>query len=239
MRPLLIIKTGASFGALADRKGDFDDWVARGLGVSRAAYITVSVFNGEKLPELDSISGVVITGSHAMVSDREPWSEYAAGWLKSAVDSGVPVLGICYGHQLLAHAFGGTVDYHPAGREVGTVPIALNRYAEEDGLFGRLPSFFYGHVTHSQSVVVLPENAVCLARNAHEPHHAFRIGAKAWGVQFHPEFDEEICRHYIEEQADALLAEKQNPGELHDTVRPTPLSAGLLRRFAVLCADEF
>jgi GMP synthase (glutamine-hydrolysing) len=237
MKPILIIKTGSSFGSLAQEKGDFDDWVAQGLGLSEDEVLSVDVFANDLLPDPEEVSGAVITGSHAMVSDREPWSEYTASWLRVALDKDLPILGICFGHQLLAHACGGRVDYHPAGREVGTVSIELDKEALGDPLFAALAPSFYGHVTHSQTVIELPRNAVCLARNAHEPYHAFRIGLRAWGVQFHPEFDEMICRHYIQAQAEALIAENKDPLSLQNEVRPTPRSANLLARFVSVCAE--
>src|SRR5690348_8631928 len=76
------------------------------------------------------IAGVVVTGSHSMVSHREPWSERAAQWLAGVVESDrVPVLGICYGHQLLAHALGGEAGDHPAAIEIGTVQVRTTEAA--------------------------------------------------------------------------------------------------------------
>ncbi|RYF49524.1 MAG: glutamine amidotransferase, partial [Comamonadaceae bacterium] len=70
---------------------------------------------GETLPAPHAVAGAIITGSWNMVTDREDWSELTAAWVREAFAGDVPLLGICYGHQLMAHALGGVVDYHPQG----------------------------------------------------------------------------------------------------------------------------
>ena len=72
-----------------------------------------------------ALAAVVVTGAHDMVPEHALWSETASAWLRELVGRQVPTLGICYGHQLLAHALGGEVGYHPRGSEVGTVSVTL------------------------------------------------------------------------------------------------------------------
>ncbi len=234
MLPLLIVKTGQTLGDCAALCGDFEDWFARGMGLDPSEVRVIHAHLGESLPDPQAIGGMVITGSHAMVTDRAPWSEALADWLAEAVPMGVPVLGVCYGHQLLAHALGGEVDYHPAGPEVGTVPVRLTPDAHRDPLLGKLPEAFYAHATHAQSVVRLPDNAVRLAGNDYEPHHAFRVGERAWGVQFHPEFDTRIMHTYVQVRAAKCENPERDWAAIRATVRDTPESAALLRHFAEL-----
>lgn len=231
-RPILIVKTGSTLDALRSEQGDFDDWIARGLGADAGNIEVCDPRSGAPLPQPDTLRGVVITGSHEMVSHRAPWSERTAEWLARCVQAAVPVLGICYGHQLLAHAMGGTVDFHPAGLEIGTVPLHLASAAQDDPLFAGLPEQFPVQVIHRQSALQLPPGAVPLAANAHEPHQAFRIGRCAWGVQFHPEFDAAAMRGYVQAQASHL----DEPDAVAAQVRPTPEAASLLGRFAQLAA---
>jgi len=232
---MLIIKVGSTFPELA-AAGDFENWTADGTGLPQNALRVWDAVCAPHDPPPGDWRGAVITGSHAMVSDREPWSEALAGWLRNAVTAQLPVLGICYGHQLLAHAMGGTVDYHPRGREIGTVEVRLTDAAGRDPLFGDLPPVFFAHATHAQSVVALPPGAVLLAGNDDEPHHAFRLGRLAWGVQFHPEYDPFLMRAYVTAQADALAAVGRDWRRIRSAVRATPEACGLLRRFADLCA---
>lgn len=231
MASLLILKTGSTYPTIRQTFGDFEDWFLRHL--EGAADPVVRDVTREGPPEsVAGWQGVVITGSPAMVTEREPWSEQTAAWLREAVGQDVPVLGVCYGHQLLAHAFGGRVGFREQGRESGTFQVALNADGEQDPLLGQLPAEFPAHLTHAQSVLELPAEARLLAGSGGELHQAFRIGQHAWGVQFHPEFDERIMKGYLETQARDLEGEGQDPVALLASVMQTPQATSLLRRFA-------
>jgi GMP synthase (glutamine-hydrolysing) len=167
-----------------------------------------------------------------MVSHREPWSETTAAWLAQLVAHDTPVLGICYGHQLLAHALGGEAGDHPQGLEIGTVTVMLDEAAATDALLHDLPAQFPAHVVHRQSALRLPEGAVRLAGSDHEPVQAFRVGTHAWGVQFHPEFDAEAMRGYIDLLADDLKSGGTDPAALRYRGGTTDAAAALLGRFA-------
>ncbi len=234
MKPLLIIKTGETFPPIARRWGDFDDWIIRASGVSRERFLVRTVFRGERIPDPQDLAGAVITGSHAMVSDWEPWNEPLAIWLRQAVIEALPILGICYGHQHLARALGGRVGPNPRGRRLETTSIRLTPAAAADPLVGRLPRRLIVPVAHRESVLQLPPGAVLLAMASHDPHHAFRIGSCAWGIQFHPEFTLGILRAYLRLRRAVLEAEGQNVDRLLVRLRPTPLARRLLRRFVLL-----
>ncbi len=225
-----VIKTGRTLPALR-WQGDFEAWIGAGLG--DVPWRTVDVTTGPApLPEPTHPTGIVVTGSPAMVSHREPWSEAAADWLAHAARAGAPILGICYGHQLLAHALGGRAGPNPRGREIGTVSVRRLAPGTQDPLFAHLPEHFPAHVTHEESVLELPEGAVPLAANEHDAHQAFRWGRHAWGVQFHPEFDAAITRGYIFQRRPDLRREGFDPLALYRNVADTPEATALLRRFA-------
>ena len=236
MKPLLIVKAGATYPEMALRFGDFDDWIKTCLAESATPLESISPFAGEILPEANRFCGIVITGSHDMVTDRHPWSEQTACWIKTAVEADIPLLGICYGHQLLAHAMGGRVADNPNGKEIGTVTIRLNDHGRRDRLFAGSPPQFAAQACHTQSVRRLPPGAILLASSAMDPHHAFSIGRQAWGVQFHPEFNPDILRLYIRRYLDETNRRRSDGEALLTGIRETPHSEALLRRFQRLCA---
>ncbi|KJV05604.1 glutamine amidotransferase, partial [Methylocucumis oryzae] len=168
MKPLLIVKTGSTYPAIQQQFGDFDDWLQSTCACEHVLY-QVWLPELEPPPEPTAFSGVIITGSPAMVTEQKDWMRSAAQWLLTVMERDIPVLGICFGHQLLAYALGGVVDYHPLGREIGTVSIALTDLSADDDLFATLPICFNAHVTHAQSVRVLPCGAKVLGGNAFEP----------------------------------------------------------------------
>lgn len=237
-KQFLIIKTGGTYPGYAAANGDFEHWTAQGMGLAPDQWICVDVRTGAPLPDPAGFAGLAITGSHDMVTDDRPWIAPTLRWVADAVKAGHPTFGICFGHQLMAHALGGRAGYHPGGPEIGTVPVALTADAGADPLFSALPDPFPVHVTHSQTALELPPDAVLLASSAHEAHQAFRLGDCAWGVQFHPEFDERITRVYVMDQAAALAAMGSKAETVAEAVRPTPASTGLLGAFAALCLDR-
>lgn len=233
MTRILILKTGTTFPEIARDLGDFDVLFKRAMQTDGVSFLVIDVSNGEPLPDFAGGDGVVVTGSPAMVTDRANWSEATAAWLAEWVSRGRPALCVCYGHQLLAHALGGTVDRHADGREMGTLEVTLTDKAPDDTLFGGLPATFPAHLTHRQSVTMLPNGATLLARSESEPHQAFRVGTTAWGLQFHPEFTEQVMATYIERQRMDLLAEGRNPDMMRDQLKPTRHATSLLQRFVL------
>jgi GMP synthase (glutamine-hydrolysing) len=237
MKNILITKVGRTMPPLASRRGDFEDWILAGMQVDKGQAKVVDVLEGDTPPSYDEISGVVITGSHAMVTDHEDWSEGIADWLPGAIERGIPILGICYGHQLLAYAAGGEVGDNPNGLEVGTVKVHLRTASKDDLLFGPFPNPIRVHASHTQSVLSLPPGAQLLASSAMDPHHAFVLGERAWGVQFHPEFDAEILIEYLRRDSRRLQTQGIDPEMVRRASTDTPYGPQVLKRFAKIVEE--
>lgn len=151
-----------------------------------ADLVEFDVTAGE-LPETFAFDGCVVTGSRSSVYWDEPWIRPLKEWTAEAIDRGLPFLGVCYGHQLLADVLGGTVE------DMGEYEIGY-RTIEHSGdsvLFDEIPEEFVAFTTHSDRVASLPPDAEPLARNDYG-YHGFRSG-DVFGVQFHPEYDMETA----------------------------------------------
>jgi GMP synthase (glutamine-hydrolysing) len=230
LKPLALIKTGTTIPGIRRQYGDFEDWFVTGLGVNKLS--RVDVYLDQSLPDVSHFSGILITGSPSMVSSREPWSELTAKWLQVALDQEVPVLGVCYGHQLLAHALGGKVGPNPRGRQIGSVSARRLESAADDPLMGPLPTTFMSQCSHSEAVLELPPGASRLATSPLSENFAVRFSNTAWGVQFHPEFSSSVTKKYIHYRSKDIESEGLNPGELINNVVSAPESKTVLTAFA-------
>ncbi len=231
MKPILLIKAGTTFDALKKTAGDFDDWIIAASGKLRRDFIVTPVYDNILLPQPDFISGVIISGSHANVTEKLHWMERILYWFNSAAKRNVPMLGICFGHQLLARAFGGKVDYNPEGLEIGTSEIHLMASARNDLLFKHLPSRFPAFTSHEQTVLKLPTEAENLAFSEKDKHHAFCLNERIWGVQFHPEFTGQISNAYITRHKNQLTADPKETSRLTTSCKETEWGKLLLKQF--------
>jgi GMP synthase (glutamine-hydrolysing) len=140
---------------------------------------------------IQSFDGVIISGSQSSVYDDRPWIRELSRWVEGALADDLPVLGVCWGHQLLAQVLGGTVK--GGSYELGYVEV--NQKAA-DPIWDGIPTPFTVFATHSDHVVALPPNATLLAAND-TGVQAFRQGT-AYAVQFHPEYDRRTARAMIQ-----------------------------------------
>jgi GMP synthase (glutamine-hydrolysing) len=229
LSPLLILVTGDPVPPTQARAGGFAHLVRGGLAeVWSGGFVEVDVRSAEELPAAAGFAGVIVTGSASSVTERAPWMLRVEEYLADAVRREHPVLGICFGHQLLGQALGGLVEKNPRGREMGTVQLSI---VADDPLLDRSIEPALAHATHVDSVTRLPPGAQLLATTELEPHAALRFGERAWGVQFHPEFDEQVMAEYIQTRSLALAEEGRSPDHMLSRISPARTGRLVLRRF--------
>ena len=126
------------------------------------------------------------------------------------------MLGVCFGHQLLAKAAGGEVIQNPRGREIGTVSVQLTEAGKRDPLFAWAGGSAEIEVqaTHTDAVDPLPPAAVLLASNENCAAQAYRLSETVAGVQFHPELSVEAMRDLILSRRSKLWAEGKDTDAL-------------------------
>jgi GMP synthase (glutamine-hydrolysing) len=202
--------------------GDYEVWFRDVCG---AEVVPVEVHAGEAPSAEQRFDALIISGSPRSVTEPEAWMAAAADFALAAAGQGTPVLGVCFGHQLLAWRLGGQVERNPKGRELGTVMVELSEPGQASALFAGFPAQFEVQATHEDVVTRLPDGALRLAFNGAAEVQAFSWGPRVFGVQFHPEMDATSIRACIESP---LTTETQRAGAV---ARETPWGRRLLENF--------
>jgi GMP synthase-like glutamine amidotransferase len=181
------------------------DW----LGEAGLLLDVLRPFEGRAVPESPAgyAAVIVLGGSMAAWEDEAaPWLPATRDLLRAASAGGAPVLGICLGAQLLAAALGGRVDRGEADPEIGPGLVAKRDLAAADPLFRPVPFTPDVLQWHWDQISTLPPGATLLASSPRYPHQAFRVGERAWGLQFHVETTPEMVRRWAAEDAVALAS---------------------------------
>jgi GMP synthase (glutamine-hydrolysing) len=232
-RRVLLVVCGEPEPEVQRLHGDFVAWFRRGLDATVGLDLVDPRVQPLPASLLDGVMAVLVTGSAHGAYEPLPWIAPLEALLRTAVARPRPVLGVCFGHQVLAQALGGEVVRNPRGREIGTVAIDLVDDGPRDPLFRDFPHRFHAHVTHGDTVRRPPPGARVLATSAVDGCQAFRVGT-AWGVQFHPEFQADELRAYVGARAAQLRREGLDPDAILAAVRDTVEGALVLPRFLAL-----
>jgi GMP synthase (glutamine-hydrolysing) len=228
---IVVLVTGNTLPDLARRRGDFDRWIREAAGPRlphSPVWISRDVRTSEPLPGPKDADAFVITGSSASVTERAPWMLRAEQLVRDVVFARTPLLGICFGHQLIAQALGGEVRRNPRGREIGTMRVERTR---DDPIFAGLPRSFDVNGTHVDVVARLPSGAEVLARTVLDDVASFRFGATTRAVQFHPEFDADVMRSYLRARAHLVASEGGDPSALLARVHGGTRGRDVLKNF--------
>ena len=154
----------------------------------------VRLDRGDPVPSIDALGGLVVMGGPMGVGDDDshPWLAPERDLLRTAVGRDLTVLGVCLGAQQLAAALGAEVTTG-AENEVGAGRVELTGHGRRDPVFGPeyhgLSGTTVPCVHWHRDTFALPEGSVHLAATRRYPHQAFRVGTRAYGLQFHVEVD--------------------------------------------------
>jgi len=191
-----ILETGRPPEALRAQWGTYDDMIRTMLGRDRE-YRSYDVQAGELPADAAECSAYVITGSAAGVYDDLPWIPPFLDFLRK-VRGQAKLVGICFGHQAMAKAFGGDIVKSPKGWAVG-----MHRYEIVEPPPGmREPLAFAIPAFHQDQVVTLPPGARVLAASAFTPFASIGYDDDTVSVQGHPEFSPAFCAALIEAERD-------------------------------------
>lgn len=229
-----IIETGRAPGRLSEDFPRYPRMFEALLSAADAGlrFETVSLVEGEALPDVAACEGVLITGSPAGVYDATPWMEPLRRFVRAAFAVETPMVGVCFGHQIIADAMGGDVRKSEKGWGVGRHTYQLLQHRPWMAGAGASVSLA---VSHQDQVITPPEGAVTLARSAHTEHAMLAYAqAPVMSLQGHPEFgDDFVAALYAarrgrlsDAQVDGAIA---SLGRAHDNARVGQWMASFLR----------
>jgi len=229
-----IIETGRAPGRLSEDFPRYPRMFEALLSAADAGlrFETVSLVEGEALPDAAACEGVLITGSPAGVYDATPWMEPLRRFVRAAFAVETPMVGVCFGHQIIADAMGGDVRKSEKGWGVGRHTYEVLQHRPWMAGAGASVSLA---VSHQDQVITPPEGAVTLARSAHTEHAMLAYAqAPVMSLQGHPEFEDDFVAalyaarrgRLSDAQVDGAIA---SLGRAHDNARVGQWMASFLR----------
>ncbi len=233
MKRLCILQTDSVLPEFQGAHGDYPDMFRRLLADADAEIVVDDVREGP--PEAAS-DAYVITGSRHSVYEDLPWLPPFVAFLRAEIDRGAPVIGICFGHQLIAHFFGGEVRAAEAGWAVGVHRAEVT--TPQPWMQPSAPAFRILS-SHQDQVMRLPQGAQCIASTPFCPVSGFVMGANVLGLQGHPEFQAGYARTLMNHRRELLGEQTYETGIASlETALDDDLVAGWMLRFLGFSAQS-
>ncbi len=180
--------------------GNYMHWFAEAMG-TRVQLESWDVRERRREPDLREYAGMVVTGAPASLTQPEPWMENAIELIRQAAETEVPVLGVCFGHQLVGCAFGAPTVPAEGHGEHGSHSVRLTESGKTDPLFADMPEEFLAQLTHYDQVdpqaVSFSNGLRVLAASRSCAVQALAAGDHIRSVQYHPEFSTRLMQSYL------------------------------------------
>ena len=196
MKKITILDCGPSLEKVSRQFGQSPEWIMEVLKDTDCRFTWLKSYEGEIINYNEGGDAWIITGSPRSVYNEENWMLDLEENIRYAVEYNKLVLGICFGHQLIAKSFGGTVELNPSGWELGSYSISLTEKGKYSPLFYNIEDEVIVYESHKDSVTSIPDGAVKLAYNK-KCIQAFQLHDLLYAVQFHPEFSWDIMKKYV------------------------------------------
>lgn len=227
-----IYLAGRTYHNIKLEYGDFEDWFSR-LLEKYGAETQIFDVRQRQYVEQEPVDAILITGSSSSVcTDPADWVAPLLENLQRLMQQNLPMLGVCFGHQALAAASGGTVEKHPIRRELGTTKLLLTPEGKDSPLLHGLNSPFYAQETHEDVVTGIPEDFgyKILAENDHNRYQSIQYSDVIYSTQFHPEISAEIMKEYIKVYANRS-GEQEKMRSVLENVQESSTGALVIENF--------
>jgi GMP synthase-like glutamine amidotransferase len=199
-----ILQTGDVPGELLQQHGNYNNMFERLLGQTQAdfEFQVYRVVDGQIPNDAGDCEGWLITGSKFSVYGKQTWVPALKNFIREIVDAKIPLVGICFGHQIIAEALGGRVEKSDKGWGLGfdTYTLAPGSSIDEQNQITL-------NIFHQDQIVELPPGAEVYASSNFCPYAGLLIGDRVLTIQAHPEFDTEFNRHLLEVRKTSVIPE--------------------------------
>lgn len=215
-----ILETGRAPGQLSETFPRYPEMFVSLLSEADEGlrFRTVALVDGTALPEPASCEAVVITGSPAGVYDTAPWMDPLRDFIRGAFVAKAPMVGVCFGHQIIADVMGGDVRKSQKGWGVGRHVYDVLSAPEWMAGAGATVAL---SVSHQDQVISPPAGAATLARSAHTDHAMLAYDfAPVMSLQGHPEFSDAFVTALYSARRGKSLSDVQVDGAIASLAAP-------------------